>query len=267
MKVRHFTCCRQRSGITGAFLFWVFLAVAVAAWSQAPTRQQPSVSKLTLSQIEDLVSHGVPDSTMHMEILRHGLAFIPDPGTLESLGRKGAGPQTLAAIETFFRNSTPINSKSSGAAAEILPRNFLPPVGYVNDFAHILSPEAVARLDRVCGQLDHSRANAQVFIVTIYTLNRADTADFAKELFNKWGIGHKGSNRGVLVLLAVNDHKDRITVGYGMESILTDAKAAEILREAAPRFHANDFDGGVTQIVGRVVRVIADDANVKLGDA
>jgi uncharacterized protein len=131
----------------------------------------------------------------------------------------------------------------------------------------VLSPEAVARLDGICGQLDHSQASAQVAVVTIETLNGADIADFAKQLFNKWGIGPKASNRGVLVLLAVNDHKYRIATGYGLESILTDSKAAEIGRSAAPLLHVNDFDRGVTSIVTQVAQVIDNDAKMTLNTA
>ena len=92
-------------------------------------------------------------------------------------------------------------------------------------------------------------------------------ADYAKDLFNKWGIGHKNTNRGVLVLLAVNDRKYRITVGYGLESSLTDAKAAEIGREAAPLLHVNDYNRGVSLLVDQVAQFIADQFKVKLDDA
>jgi uncharacterized protein len=138
------------------------------------------------------------------------------------------------------------------------------PVGYVNDFGHLLSPEAVARVDGICSQIDHSHTDAQVFVVTIETLDGADIAEFATSLSNKWGIGHKGSNRGVLILLAVNDHKWRIAVGYGLESVLTDAKAAEIGREAVPLLRAANYDAGVTLLVKEVARVIDDDEKVNL---
>jgi hypothetical protein len=230
------------------------------------TGQGAIVQKLTLSQVEELVSHGVPDSTMHTEILRRGLVFTPDPGTVESLRAKGAGPQTLAAIETFFPKANLTDSKQSVPTVGVLPTNFPPPTGYVNDLAGVLSPDVRARLDRLCGQLD-SQTEAVIAVVTIHTLDGADVADFAKELTNKWKIGHKGSNRGVLVLLAVNDRKYRIAVGYGLESILTDAKAAEIGRGAAPLLHVNDYDHGVSLIVDQVAQVIADDAKVKLNDA
>jgi hypothetical protein len=245
----------------------VILAFAFVPGPRNAAGQQPVIPRLTLSQVEQLVSHGVPDSTMHMEILRRGLAFTPDPGMVESLRAKGAGLQTLAAIETFFPKANLTDSKQSVPTVGVLPTNFPPPTGYVNDLAGVLSPDVRARLDRFCSQLDHSQADAQIAVVTIRTLDGADVAGFAKELFNKWGIGHKGTNRGVLVLLAVNDHKYRIAVGTGLESILTDAKAAEIGRAAAPLLHVNDYDRGVSLLVDQVAQVVADDAKMKLNDA
>ena len=140
------------------------------------------------------------------------------------------------------------------------------PTDYVSDNAHVLSPEAIARLDHLCGQLDHSQANTQIAIVTIHTLNGMDAADYADELETKWKMGRKGSDRGVLVLLAVDDHKRRIDVGYGLEGILNDAKLGDIGREMVPQLRANDFDGAVTQAVGEVAQVIAADAKVTLDE-
>jgi uncharacterized protein len=140
------------------------------------------------------------------------------------------------------------------------------PTDYVSDFAHVLSPEAIARLDRLCTQLDHSQANAQVAVVTIRTLDGADPAEFANALEDKWKMGRKGSDRGVLVFLAVNDHKRRIEVGYGLEGILNDAKLGDIGREMVPALRANDFDGAITGAVGEVAQIIAADAKVTLDD-
>ena len=156
----------------------------------------------------------------------------------------------------------------SGLAAfaervEDLPK----PTDYVSDYAHVLSPETIARLDRLCAQLDHSQANAQVAVVTVHTLNGTDSADFANTLEDKWKIGRKGSDRGVLVLLAVDDHKRRIEVGYGLEGILPDGKVGDIGREMVPDLRANDFDGAVTLAVGEVAQVIAADAKITLQDA
>jgi uncharacterized protein len=131
----------------------------------------------------------------------------------------------------------------------------------------VLSPEAVARLDRICSELDHSQANAQVAIVTIHNLDGDDAADYANQLEDKWKIGKKGSDRGVLVLLSVDDHKYRIDVGYGLEGILNDAKIGDVGRSMVPYLRAKDYDSAVTLAVGRVAQVIAADAKISLDDA
>jgi uncharacterized protein len=140
------------------------------------------------------------------------------------------------------------------------------PTDYVSDFAHVLSADTVARLDRLCAQLDHSQANAQLAIVTVPTMDGDDAADYANRLEDKWKMGNKGLNRYVLLLLAVNDHKYRIEVGYGLEGILPDAKAGDIGRDMVPDLRAGDNDGAVTLAVGEVARVIAADAKVTLTD-
>lgn len=138
------------------------------------------------------------------------------------------------------------------------------PTDYVSDFAHVLSPEAVARLDSLCAQLDHSKANAQVAVVTVRSLDGEDAAEWANELEDKWKMGRKGSDRGVLVLLAIEDRKRRIDVGYGLEGILNDAKLGDIGRDMVPYLRARDYDGAVTLAVGQVGQVIAADAGVTL---
>src|ERR1035437_3969418 len=156
----------------------------------------------------------------------------------------------LAAFVGFFAAS------ACAERVEDLPK----PTDYVSDFAHVLSPEAIARLDRFCAQLDHSQANAQIAVVTIRTLDGADPAEFANALEDKWKMGRKGSDRGVLVFLAVDDHQRRIEVGYGLEGILPDGKLGDIGREMVPQLRANDFDGAITLAVGEVAQVIAADA-------
>jgi len=138
------------------------------------------------------------------------------------------------------------------------------PTDYVSDFAHVLSPQAIAHLDSLCAQLDHSQANAQVAVVTVRTLDGVDAAEFANALEDKWKMGRKGSDRGLLVFLAVNDHKYRIEPGYGLEGILPDGKVGDIGRGMIPDLRAGDYDGAVTGAVGQVAQVIAADARVIL---
>jgi uncharacterized protein len=152
-------------------------------------------------------------------------------------------------------------------AASAEPVNDLhKPISYVSDYAHVLSPDAVARLEHICAELDHSQANAQLAIVTIHTLDGLDAGDYANQLEDKWKMGKKGSDRGALLLLAVDDHKYRIDVGYGLEGILNDAKIGDIGRGMVPFLRAKDYDGAVTQAAGQVAQVIAADAGITLSD-
>ena len=138
------------------------------------------------------------------------------------------------------------------------------PTDYVSDFAHVLSPEAVARIDSICAQLDHSQANSQIAVVTVHTLDGDDASDYATKLYDQWKIGGKGTDKGVLILLAVDDHKRFIETGYGVEGVLNDAKVGDIGRAMVPDLRANDYDGAVLLAVGQVAQDIAADAHVTL---
>ena len=140
------------------------------------------------------------------------------------------------------------------------------PTDYVSDYAHVLSPQTVAVLDNICSQLDHTQANAQIAIVTVHNLDGDDAANFANDLETKWKMGRKGSDRGALVLLAVDDHKYRIEVGYGLEGILPDGKVGDIGRAMVPYLRARDYDSAVTLAVGQLAHVIATDAKITLSD-
>lgn len=142
------------------------------------------------------------------------------------------------------------------------------PTDYVSDFAHVLSPEAVARIDAICSQLDHSQANAKIAVVTVNTLDGEESEDWSNELENHWKMGKKGpgGDREALILLAVKDHKRRIDVGYGLEGILNDAKAGDIGREMVPYLRQNDFDSAVLLAVSQMGDVIAQDAHVTLNE-
>jgi uncharacterized protein len=115
-------------------------------------------------------------------------------------------------------------------------------------------------------ELNHSQANAQFAIVTIHNLDGDDAADYANQLEDRWKIGRKGSDRGVLVLLAVDDHKWRIDVGYGLEGILNDAKIGAIGRSMVPYLRAKDYDNAVLLAVGQLAQIIATDAHITLTD-
>jgi uncharacterized protein len=143
------------------------------------------------------------------------------------------------------------------------PVSQLNPTGYVNDFAHVLDQSTIAQLDNICQQIDQ-KAHAQIAVVTVKSLDGSDVESYAVALFKKWGIGSKATDHGVLILLATEDRKYRIEVGYGLEPILPDGKAGGFGREAVPLLKQNDYSGAVSLMTVRVANVIAQDAGVQL---
>src|SRR5512135_701328 len=139
----------------------------------------------------------------------------------------------------------------------------LKPADYVNDYAHVLSPEATSQLDSICQQVDQ-KARAQIAVVTINSLAGSDIESYAADLFKKWGVGYKSTNRGVLILVAVQDHRYRIEVGYGLEPILPDGKVGGFGREAVPYFRSNDYNNAILLLTTRIADVIAEDAKVEI---
>jgi uncharacterized protein len=146
------------------------------------------------------------------------------------------------------------------------PASSLHPTDYVNDFAHVLNQQTISTLDNICEQIDHE-AHAQIAVVTINSLDGSDIESYAVELYKRWGIGDKASNRGVLILLAVSDRKYRIEVGYGLEPILPDGKVGGFGREAVPILRTSDYNGAILLMAHRVAEVIAQDAGIQLRTA
>ena len=139
----------------------------------------------------------------------------------------------------------------------------LKPQGYVNDFAGVLSAQAKDKLTALCAEVDQ-KAKAQIAIVTVSSLEGEPIEQYSIDLATQWGVGPKQSARGVLILVAPNDHKYRIEVGYGLEPILPDGKVGGFGREAVPFLRQNDYSGAVLLITQRVASVIAEDQKVTL---
>src|SRR5579864_5735030 len=190
---------------------------------------------------------------------------------------EGVRPHTIE-FESLrrSRHEHPVQSAAMGRARIFLaiflfvaiglraePVSQLHPSNYVNDFAHVLSDQTVSELNDVCQQIDQ-KAHAQVAVVTINSLDGSDIESYAVDLFKQWGIGSKSTNRGVLILLAIKDHKARIEVGYGLEPILPDGKVGSFQREAIPLMRSGDYSQALQLVTTRVADVIAGDAGVQL---
>jgi len=139
----------------------------------------------------------------------------------------------------------------------------LNPQGYVNDFAGVLNATTVGKLTEVSTEVDQ-KAKAQIAVVTIKTLEGDAEEDFANHLFQKWGVGYKGTDRGVMVLLATDNHKYWTEVGYGLEPLLPDGKVGGFGRTMVPLLRQGDYNGAVLQMVSQIAEVIAQDSHVSL---
>jgi uncharacterized protein len=139
----------------------------------------------------------------------------------------------------------------------------LNPQGYVNDFAGVLNATTVEKLTEVSTEVDQ-KAKAQIAVVTIKTLEDDTVEDFANHLFQKWGVGYKGTDRGVMILLAADDHKYWTEVGYGLEPILPDGKVGGYGRDMVPLLRQGDYNGAIVQMVSQIAEVIAQDSHVSL---
>jgi len=129
------------------------------------------------------------------------------------------------------------------AHAEALPSK---PVDYVNDFAHVLSPETAKYLEANLRAYEQQTTN-EISVVTLDNLpDGRPIEDVANQLFRNWGIGKKAKNNGVLFLLAIHDHQMRIEVGYGLEGALTDIMTKRIQDDdVRPYLKNNDFNAGI----------------------
>jgi len=122
----------------------------------------------------------------------------------------------------------------------------LKPQGYVSDFAHVIDPASRQAAEQYCSRFEQA-TGVQMALVTIDSLDDAPIEDFANNLFRKWGIGHKGENDGLMLLLAIKDHKSRVEVGYGLEPILPDGFAGDVAVDMRPLLRQGQYGTAMLQ--------------------
>ena len=137
------------------------------------------------------------------------------------------------------------------------------PAGYVSDLAGVIAPEARTRLEALCTEVEQ-KTGAQMAIVTVQSLEGESVEDYAVDLYKQLGVGGKKDNRGVLLLVAPNERKYRIEVGYGLEPVINDARAGDAGRAMVPYLRQNDYGKAAEVAAWQLARHIADDAGVTL---
>ncbi len=137
----------------------------------------------------------------------------------------------------------------------------LKPTGYVSDFAGVIDPASLKTIDSYLAALEQS-SGAQVAIVTIPSLEGDVVEDVANHLYRQFGVGVKGKNEGALFLLAIKERKSRLEVGYGLEPIVPDAVAGDILRAMRPALRAGNYGPALIEAARTLGDRIASGKNI-----
>src|SRR5690348_207285 len=137
------------------------------------------------------------------------------------------------------------------------------PTGYVTDLAGVIGGDRTAKLEALCTELEQ-KTGAQMAVVTVRSLDGQSVEYYAVDLFRQLGIGAKKDNRGVLLLVAPNNRKYRIEVGYSLEPVINDARAGDAGRAMVPFLRQGDYGGAVEAGAWQLAKYIADDSNVTL---
>src|SRR6266852_2994674 len=142
------------------------------------------------------------------------------------------------------------------------PKN-IHPSGYVTDLRGVIAPDTKARLEAL-GREVEDKTGAQIAVVTVYSLEGESVENYAVDLYKQLGVGSKGDNRGVLLLVAPDEHKYRIEVGYGLEPVLNDARAGDAGRAMVPLLREGNYSAAIEAATWMLAKDIADDRGVTL---
>jgi uncharacterized protein len=141
-------------------------------------------------------------------------------------------------------------------ATPALAVDFPPLTGRVVDQANLLSPDQVAQLNQRLDALQRA-SSRQLVVATVSSLQDLPIEDYGNQLGRAWGIGQRGANNGIILLVAPNEHHVRIEVGYGLEGIVTDALSSQIInQQIIPHFRSNppDYAGGIMAGADALIR-------------
>ena len=128
--------------------------------------------------------------------------------------------------------------------------------GHVNDYANILSDSSEQQIEIFLSELERSDST-QIVVLTIPSLEGENLEEYSIKVVDEWKIGQKGLDNGAMLLIAKNDRKLRIEVGYGLEGSMTDLISGQIIRNIiAPQFKSGNFDKGVIDGVHAMVGVV-----------
>lgn len=139
----------------------------------------------------------------------------------------------------------------------------LKPQGYASDFAGVIDASSKLELENYCAAVDRA-SGVQMALVVVSSLEGEPIEDVANSMARGWGIGHQGRNDGILLLLAVQDHRSRLEIGYGLEPILPDGLAGSILREMRPALRRQQYGEALKAAAETIGNAVAQAKHVTI---
>jgi uncharacterized protein len=137
------------------------------------------------------------------------------------------------------------------------------PQGYVTDLAQVINPATRNKIEMLGTELQQ-KTGAQIAVVTVNSLEGQTREDYAADLYKHLGIGAKGKDNGVLILIAPEDRQYKIEVGYGLEPVINDARAGDVGRDMVPDLRKGDYSAAALVGATGAAQFIAADAGVQL---
>ena len=138
------------------------------------------------------------------------------------------------------------------------------PSGYVSDYASLIKPAELTAINSYAAELER-KTTAQIAVITLGTTVPEDIQSFSMRVFDKWKIGQKGKDNGVLIVVAIDDRQAWITTGYGMEGAIPDAIAGKIVRSImAPSFKNGKYSEGIFNGSVAVISLMAKESGVEV---
>ncbi|MDD5492971.1 MAG: TPM domain-containing protein, partial [bacterium] len=139
------------------------------------------------------------------------------------------------------------------------------PVSRINDNAGMFSSQTVMELSQFLTNIEIQTGGVQVVVATFPSLEGDNLEDFSIRLAEKWKIGQKGKDNGVIIVIFKNDRKVRIEVGYGLEAVLSDAVCSQIISQTiVPHFKKEEYDTGLKEALSAIESVISENSNTQV---
>lgn len=132
---------------------------------------------------------------------------------------------------------------------------------YINDFANSIDDEIEENIRKVNLNYENTKEKPQIVVVTVLNMQGLDENTYSVELFEKWGIGNKEYDNGVLVLLATEERRIKIEVGYGLEGAITDSEAGRILDSSLDYLSAGNYSKGIENIFYQLALQVNEEYN------